>query len=109
MISAIGSHAYSAAIGAGSGTVGLEAQLARYQKQLSDCVNCDSARTLEGKTRIEAISSKISELKARIEETDKVQTAGDRPATAVTQAQGWTGTVAASSNPSTGNFLNVFA
>lgn len=67
MINAIGSPAYSSSTGAGASTVGLEAQLANYQKALSESVNCDSAKTREGKTAIDEISCKIGEIKARIE------------------------------------------
>lgn len=48
-------------------TAGIEAQIARYKKELSDCVNCESAKTTEGKAEIAAIASKISTAEARIE------------------------------------------
>jgi hypothetical protein len=66
MVSAIGSSAFSGAGGTGSGVAGLEAQLAGYQNQLSDCVNCCTANTREGRETIQALSIKISEIKARI-------------------------------------------
>jgi hypothetical protein len=69
MVAAIGSSALtSSANGSASPITGLEAQIARYQKQLSDCVNCDSAKTLQGKQNIQQISDKISVAKARIDE-----------------------------------------
>lgn len=67
MVQAIGSSAGSGAISTGAAAAGLEAQLTRYQKQLSECVNCASSRTAEGKAEIEAISARISEVRARIE------------------------------------------
>lgn len=66
MVSGINSSAPQ--VNAGAATGGLEARLARYQKELSDCVNCASAKTLEGKQKIQDVSSKISEIKTRIEE-----------------------------------------
>ena len=58
MVAAVGSPSLSIA--------GLEAQVARYQHQLSDCVNCSSASTIEGKTNIQKISGQISETKGRL-------------------------------------------
>ncbi|HAT31472.1 MAG TPA: hypothetical protein DCW29_11655 [Janthinobacterium sp.] len=54
----------------------LEAQLLRYQKQLSDCVNCDSSKTPEGKAQIQAIASKISEVKDRIDHSTDTKVDG---------------------------------
>jgi hypothetical protein len=55
------------AVSSASTTASLQAQLAQYQRQLSDCVNCSSANTPEGKEQIQEISSKISAIKQRIE------------------------------------------
>jgi len=49
----------------------LQAQLEQYQHQLSDCVNCSSASTPEGKHAIAEISSKISSLKHVIESSQQ--------------------------------------
>ena len=46
---------------------GLEAQIAQYQKQLADCVNCDTATTLTGQSAIEELSAKINVTKERLE------------------------------------------
>ncbi|MFZ6773094.1 hypothetical protein ACO0LB_10310 [Undibacterium sp. SXout7W] len=54
-----------------SAKASLEAQLAQYQRQLSECINCDSAKTLEGKNQIQAISSKIAAIRDNIAQTDK--------------------------------------
>ena len=70
MISAIGSSTPYTPPHTNAG--GLQAQLDRYQKQLSDCVNCDSANTHEGKETIQALSNKISDIRARIQETEVV-------------------------------------
>jgi hypothetical protein len=79
MVAAIGSASAAAYSGvARTPAAGLEAQLARYQKELADCVNCDSAKTPEGKEQIQAISNKISEVRARIDEIDSAQPAASR-------------------------------
>jgi hypothetical protein len=49
-----------------SSTAGTEAQIARYRKELADCVNCESANTTEGKAAIAAAASKVSIAEARI-------------------------------------------
>ncbi len=67
MVSALNSSTFAPPVYAAA-TGGLEARLERYQKELSDCVNCDSAKTPEGKQKIQDVSSKISEIKTRIEE-----------------------------------------
>ena len=69
MVSAIGSSLTSGTpYTTGTSTAAIEAKIARYQKELSDCVNCASAQTTEGKAKIEAITSKISTAEARIEQ-----------------------------------------
>ena len=67
MITAIGSASPSSTPG-GAPTAIIAAQIARYQKELSNCVNCDSANTREGRDTIQTISNKISVAKARLEE-----------------------------------------
>lgn len=68
MVASIGSAALSSPGVATTPTSGLETQITRYQKQLSECVNCASAKTPEGKAAIETISNKIGSAQARIEE-----------------------------------------
>jgi hypothetical protein len=46
--------------------VALRADLARYQKKLSDCVNCESAKTPEGKRNIQDLDTRIGALKAQL-------------------------------------------
>lgn len=76
MVSAVGSPpASSAGSTTGTGTAGIEAQIVRYKKKLAECVNCESAKTPEGKQNIQAITNKISAAQARI---DKINT--DKPA-----------------------------
>lgn len=62
MVSAIGSS-----LSSGSPTAGIEAQVIRYKKELSDCVNCASADTTAGKAAITEAATKVSIAEARIE------------------------------------------
>jgi len=70
MLNAIGSSTYTNPAGTGTPTAGLESQLARYQKELSNCVNCDTANTRAGRETIQTLSNRISQIKARIEAID---------------------------------------
>lgn len=68
MVSAIGASTFQAqSVGAPS-VAALEARLARYEKELSECVNCDTADTREGKQAIQELTIRISETRTRIEE-----------------------------------------
>jgi hypothetical protein len=63
----------------------LDGQLARYQKQLSECVNCDSSKTPEGQAQIQDLSAKIAEVKARIDKvTEPEKISATRPAISTT-------------------------
>jgi hypothetical protein len=74
MVSAISSStSYSSPTDTSISTAALEAQIDRYQDELSNCVNCSSAKTLEGKEKIQSISNKISALKARIQEIENAK------------------------------------
>lgn len=116
MSQAIGPVA-AAAIGASSGTgtsaIALHAQLARYEKQLSECVNCASSSTPEGKAQIEEITERITQIKATIDKTTDrrgapaVDNSSDSPApaSAVAALQA----VPKSSSTTTGIFVDVQA
>lgn len=68
MVSAIGSPPTAGAAPLpGAATAGVEAQLVRLRKELSDCVNCESANTTAGKAAIAAAASKVSMAESRIE------------------------------------------
>lgn len=67
MIQPLGTYAAARESLFQSKPAGLDAQLSQLQSQLADCVNCASARTPEGKAKIQEISLKIQSLKARIE------------------------------------------
>jgi len=72
MVSAIGSSPASSAVSTVSTTVAstaaVEAKIARDKKELSNCVNCESAGTKQGQTDIQALSNKISIAEARLKE-----------------------------------------
>ncbi len=71
MVQAISSSSSGAAFaGAAPAFASLQAQLQRYEQQLSDCINCATAKTPEGKADIEAISARIGQLKGRMAEVD---------------------------------------
>lgn len=72
MVGAIGAAGfYPASVpGGGRSAGGLEAQLARYEHQLSDWTCCDSAKTPAGKRKIQEISDRISDVRTRIAETE---------------------------------------
>lgn len=79
----------------------LQAQLQHYQQQLSDCVNCDSAKTPKGKSDIQAISAKISEVEKRIKAPDDDQQTIARKANQTAPLQ--------LANATQGNNINVYA
>lgn len=71
MVQAIGANRAAAAYGGGTAYASLQAQLQRYEQQLSECINCASAKTPEGKADIEAISARIVQLKGRMDAADE--------------------------------------
>jgi len=80
MVAAIGSSpATSAAAQVGATSGGVEAQIARYKKELSDCVNCASAKTPQGQAAIQAASAKVSIAEASLEKIATDKSAGQRP------------------------------
>lgn len=92
----------SSQFGAGPSASALTAQLQRYQKQLSDCVNCPSANTPESRTTAELLSNKIAETRQLIE---KVTT----PGPAAQSKETATGAQNTSNPAHLGNHVNVFA
>ena len=71
MIPAIGASASTPSFSTGGAA--LQGQLARYEKELSACVNCSTANTTEGKQKIQLISSQIEQIKARIEQATQAR------------------------------------
>lgn len=119
MVNSIGSSTFSSPASSGSLTAGLTAQLGRYQKELSECVNCSSAKTSEGKVKIADLVGKISDLKTRIDNVSstKASTLETRAsAIKIEVASSLPNTTTAAQAPSTNsatdaieNRINVFA
>ncbi len=101
MVQAVGGTAATSTFSGPAKAAGLEYQLQRYQKQLSECVNCASAKTAQGKANIEAISGVISSLRVRIDAV-----ASTNPVRQVASATA--APVAATATGSTGS-IDVFA
>ncbi len=110
---AIGSSSLSGVSGGQSSRAALRAEVVRYQKQLSDCVNCSSSKTLEGKAHIQELSTRISVDQQRIKQIESGGTAANDPAALPATAPADTYTSAsASAMPPTqaqGKLVNVFA
>ena len=66
MISAITSAPGATYFPSGASSVGLQGQLAKYEKELAACVNCASVNTPEGKAKITEVTNRISQIKERI-------------------------------------------
>lgn len=111
MVSAIQSTtAGVSGTGAGDGSVALIATLARCKQQLGDWVACPSGKTPEGRKIIEALSSRITALEARMSISVK---AADIDSTG-SAAASTTSAAAARGNTNqglstTGRLINVYA
>ena len=99
--STTGATPTSAYDGTKTSPASLQAQLQHYQQQLSDCVNCASAKTPQGKSDIQAISAKISDVQQRIKDP------GSSQATPVNKTPQTPAINLA--NASQGNAINVYA
>jgi phage shock protein A len=55
----------------GPSRTGLEAQLARYKKEQSACVNCASSSTAEGKRQIQDLDRKISVTESKLQQVEQ--------------------------------------
>jgi len=102
---AVGSSSLSGVSGAQSSRVALDAEVARYQKQLSDCVNCPSSKTLEGKAHIQELSIQISVDQQRIKQIESIGTPANDPAVTYTS----TGVSLTSTTWAQGSLVNLFA
>jgi hypothetical protein len=114
MAVAIGSNAAAGTTGYMS-RVAPQAEVARYQKQLSDCVNCSSSKTLEGKAHIQELSSKISVDQQRIKQVESMDAAANDSAasssttTVAGDSYSNTGAAVPALNQAQGDLVNVFA
>ena len=99
MISAIGTSTFASPGASGPSIAALQAQLDSYQKQLSDCVNCATATTPQGKQNIQDISGKISDVQARITQA----------AAAKSNTQPTVNATTSTATATLGNYLDVMA
>jgi hypothetical protein len=107
---AIGSGSLSGVSGGQPSRAALAAEVAHYQKQLSDCVNCPSSKTLEGKAHIRELSTQISVDQQRIKQIEANGPAAN-DADASTHADTYTSAGASATSPAQvrGSLVNVFA
>jgi hypothetical protein len=101
---AIGSGSFSGAVGSCVSKAALHAEVARYQKQLSDAVNCPSSKTLEGKTHIQELTNKISVDQEQIRRIEANPAGNDAAANADTYTNAGVSAVQAA-----GSLVNVYA
>ena len=123
MVQAIGSSALSHGFGPRTSAATLEAQLNRYEIQLADWCHCGSAKTPEGKAKIQEITDKADAVKAQLEKINQAKpaqqaaplyadanrgagTGGDAIAPRIFDRAGVVPRVA---NAPTGSLVNVFA
>lgn len=78
----------------------LQAELQKAQHELSNCVNCDSAKTSSGQAKIATLQAQVQGIEQRIEKAKQA----DPPAQAAAAAA----TVAPPLS-SLGNFLDIYA
>ncbi|MDO9314322.1 MAG: hypothetical protein Q7T97_07230 [Burkholderiaceae bacterium] len=95
----------------------LDADLAKCQSQLSDWVHCVSAKTPEGKAKIEEIASKIDTIKEKMRESEDAS-ASNRTARSTKPTEAASSDSATSDSPrpargpdltGLGTFLDVYA
>ena len=65
------------ALSTGNSRVYLNAQLNRLKQQLADCVNCESAKTPEGKANIQKITLRVGETEARLNQFSQTDPRAD--------------------------------
>lgn len=70
MLQAIGSPSTGGLLRSVNRNIGQSSELAKLEKELSACVNCESAKTREGQARIEALTQKISQVQQRVNEVE---------------------------------------
>jgi hypothetical protein len=111
-----GSSAVSATVGGHLSKASLAAEVARYQKQLADCVNCPStSSTPEGKAAIQELSNKISVDQGRIRQIEACQAAANDPVVLTAKpadpVSGYTiaGAAATLTDTSKGDLVNAVA
>jgi hypothetical protein len=62
--------------------VNLDADLAKYEGQLSDWTFCPSGKTPEGKVKIAQLSDRVSSIKTQMHKAEQARAAANAPAAA---------------------------
>ena len=112
---AIGSSFVSGSLDSYPSRSTLDSEVARYKKQLADCVSCPSSNTLEGKANIQEISSKISADQAHIRKIEAAAAVVNDSSTSAVKPADKTNAYTATGAPTTftdskkGELLNAFA
>lgn len=70
MIPAVGASPGPSTLPTTGDAGGLQAQLSQAQRQLADCINCDTADTPSGKAKIQVLTARVQILKDRLEEVE---------------------------------------
>lgn len=109
MSAAIGPSAVSGDAASWPSRAALDAEIARYQKELSDCVNCPSSKTPQGKAHVQAISNQISADRQRIQQIDAAETTGGTAPGGTAGGYTDTGRPASTQGSDTGRVISVFA
>ncbi len=76
MVAPIGATSAYATVPSADPATTADAQIVSYKKELSDCVNCDSAGTAEGKANIQSILDKINAAQERIARAAEAKSSG---------------------------------
>ena len=74
MLSAIGPSVQSSTSSMAASTAAIDAQISRYKKELSNCVNCESADTKQGQADILALTNKIKIAEPQLEKASTART-----------------------------------
>lgn len=89
-------------------SVGLDAQLAQCQRQLGDWTACASAKTPEGRAKIEELSSQIGQIKAEMQKAAQA-TPNPLPYTPAASTDPIAGSAGPSLGLGTGRILDEYA
>ena len=81
MLQAIGVSASAGYTQGNVGSAGLRGQLAKFEKELSACVNCATADTIQGKAKIAEISARITQIQDRIAQAGETKSARQEAST----------------------------
>ena len=73
MVQSIGAARIGDGLWPANHSVGQAGELAKLEKELSACINCDTAKTRAGQAKIEAISQRISRIRQQINRAEPLE------------------------------------